>query len=168
MPNLLLDSPLILKTRRNHALEHATLHILAQKYPARTLAGHSNPSGFFLLGDAPTEEVQAAVDQALTRLQGGERGLAIHAGCGTNFAVSALLAGTLAWLGLAGAKSTRARLWRLPFALALGLLGFLVGRPLGPILQARLTTEADPGRMQVVQITPIRRGRFVAHRIITR
>ena len=46
----LLNAPLISETRRNHALEHATLNILSARFPDRPLAGHSNPTGFFLLG----------------------------------------------------------------------------------------------------------------------
>jgi hypothetical protein len=161
----ILDLPLILETRRNHALEHATLHMLAARHPRRAMAGHSNPTGFFILGDVPTEDLQAAAGQALTRLQSGEAGLAIHPGCGTNLATSALLAATLAWIPLRGRKSVFGRLAILPFALLLAALGFALARPLGPKLQERITTEADPGAMQIVEIRPIRKG---VHRVITR
>src|SRR5512142_1578332 len=114
----LLEMPLVLNTRRNHALEHATLHVLATKYPTKPMAGHSNPTGFFILGNLPTEDVQTAVQQALTRLRAGERELAIHAGCGTNLATSALVAGTFAWFVLRGARTTLGRLIRLPLAVA--------------------------------------------------
>ena len=121
---MILDLPLILETRRNHALEHASLHVLAGKYPNRHLAGHSNPTGFFLLGNVPTEDAAAAVTQALTRLRAGERNLAIHAGCGTNLATTVLLAKTLAWIPLNGRKST---------------LGWLVGA-----LPRRMTPPQEP------------------------
>lgn len=164
----LFDLPLVLETRRNHALEHATLHILAEKFPGRPLAGHSNPTGFLIFGQVPTEDVRAAVVQALTRLRSGERHLAIHGGCGTNYATSGLVAGSLAWLGLAGAKSWRSRLWRLPFVVMLATFGFVFSQPLGPILQARVTTESEPGGMQIEDIYPIMSERFKVHRIITR
>jgi len=162
---MILDLPLILETRRNHALEHASLHVLAGKYPDRHLAGHSNPTGFFLLGNVPTEEVAAAVTQALTRLRAGERNLAIHAGCGTNLATTVLLAGTLAWIPLNGRKSTLGRLALLPLALAFAVLGYSLSQPLGPWLQANVTTEAEMGDLQVVDIIFIRKG---MHRVITK
>ncbi|RME87212.1 MAG: hypothetical protein D6770_09910 [Anaerolineae bacterium] len=162
-----LNLPLILETRRNHALEHATLHILAEKYPGHRFAGHSNPTGFFILGDAPTEDVRRAVSQALTRLRAGERELAVHPGCGTNFLTVVFLSTTLAWSPLSGARNLRSRLWRLPLAILMGVIGFLLGQALGPALQARVTTEADLGNLRVLDIQPIRRGRFVAHRVVT-
>ncbi|MFZ5902964.1 MAG: DUF6391 domain-containing protein [Chloroflexota bacterium] len=160
----LLDLPLILETRRNHALEHATLHVLARKYN-RPMAGHSNPTGFFILGDVTTDDLRLAADEARTRLNAGERGLAIHPGCGTNFASAALLAATFAWLPLRGRKSTLGRIAILPLALLLAALGFSIARPLGPKLQERITTEADLGEMQIIEIRRIRNG---VHRVITR
>jgi hypothetical protein len=168
MSNSILDLPLILETRRNHALEHATLHVLAEKYPSRSMAGHSNPTGFFILGDFPTEDIQSAADQALTRLRAGESNLAIHAGCGTNFATTILLAGTLAWLVLRGAKSTLSRIIRIPFAVLFALLGVLISEPLGPIIQQKITTDAEMGNLQIVEVRPSLRGRLTAHRVITK
>lgn len=162
---MLLDLPLILETRRNHALEHATLHILARKFPRQHMAGHSNPTGYFLLGRFTTQEVWFAATEALTRLRAGESGLRIHAGCGTNLAVTVLLSGTLAWMPMRGAKSTRWRLWLVPLALVFAAFGYLLSQPLGPALQAHVTTEADMGNMQIVDIIPLRSG---VHRVITR
>lgn len=164
----ILDVPLILETRRNHALEHATLHVLAHKYPGQPLVGHSNPTGFFIFGSVPTDDLQAAATQALTRLRAGERGLAIHAGCGTNLATTVLVAGTLAWLTLRGARSIFGRILRLPFAFSLALFGFFLSQPLGPLVQAKVTTEADPGEMEIVEVYPVMRGRLAAHRVVTR
>lgn len=165
---MILNLPLILETRRNHALEHATIHILSAKSPERHLAGHSNPTGFFILGDITTEDLSAAVTEGLTRLRAGEHKLAIHAGCGTNFATAAFLAGTLAWFPLSTAKSTRRRLWLLPFAVIFGVLGYVLSQPLGPLLQAKVTTEADPGDMQIENIIPLRKRGPAVHRVITR
>jgi hypothetical protein len=162
---MLLDLPLILETRRNHALEHATLHMLARQYPKNPMAGHSNPTGFFILCDVPTEELATAVVQALMGLRAGERGLAIHAGCGTNLAVTALLSASLAWLPLRGTRSTFWRLFLLPLAIALAVIGWILSRPLGPWLQANVTTEANLGDLQVVDVVRIRRG---VHRVVTK
>jgi len=165
---MILDLPLILETRRNHALEHATIHMLSAKYPDRHLAGHSNPTGFFILGNVTTEDLKDAISEALTRLRAGESELAIHAGCGTNFATTALLAGSMAWFPLSGVRSMRRRLWLLPFAVAFGVLGFVLSQPLGPILQAKVTTEADMGNLQVEEIMPLRKRGVAVHRVITR
>lgn len=165
---MILDLPLILETRRNHALEHATIHVLGEKYPDRNIGGHSNPTGFFILGDVSTEDLEAAVKDALARLRAGERNLAIHAGCGTNIATSVLLAGTLAWFPISGSKSTRRRLWLLPIAVIFGLLGYALSRPLGPFLQARITTEVELGKMQIRSITPVQKRGITIHRVVTR
>ncbi len=167
MPNSLLELPFVLRTRRNHALEHATLHVLAARHPKTPMAGHSNPTGFFILGDLPTYEVEAAVAQALTRLRLGESDLAIHPGCGTNLATTALLAGTFAWFALRGAKSTMGRVLRLPLAVAFAVVGTVVSRPLGPLIQQKITTDANVGDLHVLSVKPAMSGRLQAHRVRT-
>jgi Domain of unknown function (DUF6391) len=161
---MFLDLPLILETRRNHALEHATLHVLARAHPA-PLAGHSNPTGYFILGDMTTDDLRAAAQEAWTRLNAGEHELAIHPGCGTNLATTMLLAGTLAWLPLKGRRSTLGRVAILPLALAFAALGVALARPLGPALQQRVTTEADLGNLQIVEVRRVRNG---VHRVLTK
>jgi hypothetical protein len=165
---MILDLPHILATRRNHALEHATIHILSAKYPDRHMAGHSNPTGFFIIGNVSTEDLKAAAHEAWTRLRAGESKLAIHPGCGTNLATSMLMSGTMAWFPMSGAKSLRSRLWLLPFAIGFGVLGFALSRPLGPRLQEKVTTEADLGDLQIEAIVPVRKRGVAVHRVITR
>jgi hypothetical protein len=161
---MILDLPFILETRRNHALEHATLHLLARTHQGR-MAGHSNPTGFFLLGDFSTQDVWYAATEALERLREGESGLAIHEGCGTNLATAALFGAGLSWFVLHRAKSTLMRILLIPLAVLFGVAGVLIARPLGPKLQQYVTTEADMGNMQIVDIVPIGKG---VHRIITK
>jgi hypothetical protein len=161
---MILDLPFILETRRNHALEHATLHMLAQTHKG-SMAGHSNPTGFFLLGNFSTPDVWASATEALERLREGESGLAIHAGCGTNMATTALLSATLGWSVLRGAKSTLTKFLLLPIAVGMAVVGVLLARLLGPWLQKRITTEADMGNMQIIDIVPVRKG---MHRVITK
>ena len=168
MTDSILDLPYVLSTRRNHALEHATLHMLERKHPKQPMGGHSNPTGFLIFGDFSLEEIQAAADEALSRLRAGERELAIHAGCGTNLATTALLSWSFAWAALRGARSTFARVMRLPLVAALALTGFALSQPLGPVLQKRITTEANPGPLQIAAITPLAQGRLKTHRVTTR
>ena len=160
----ILDFPPYLATRRNHALEHATIHMLARKYADKTLAGHSNPTGFFLFGDMSTEDIRSAIDEAMTRLHAGESELAIHPGCGTNLATSMLLPMTLASVPFQGTRSNR-RLLLIPVALMFAVFGYVLSKPLGPWLQRNVTTEADLGNLQVKEILPVRKG---VHRIITK
>jgi hypothetical protein len=162
---MLLKLPLILETRRNHALEHATLHILAHKYKNQSMAGHSNPTGFYLLGDIRLEDIADAATEAMKRLKAGESGLAVHPGCGTNLVVTAFLPGTFAWAPFMRVRSTRWRLMLMPLALVFGVFGYLLSRPLGPWLQKYITTEADLGDMQITDILFVRKG---LHRIITK
>ena len=161
---MILDLPFILETRRNHALEHATLHMLARTHKIN-MAGHSNPTGFFIFGELRTDEIRAALNEAYTRLRSGEKALAIHPGCGTNLVATAFLPGTMAWLPFQSARSTRARLLLLPLALIFGVFGFILSRPLGTWLQRNVTTEADLGNMRVVDVTLVRKG---VHRITTK
>jgi len=162
--HMILDLPLILETRRNHALEHATLHMLAHKYRI-PMAGHSNPTGFFLLGDVQLEDIAAAATEAMTRLKAGESGLAVHPGCGTNLVAAAVLPATFAWAPLRGASSTFWRVWLIPVAILFAAFGYFLSRPLGPWLQKHITTEADLGNMQITDIVFVRTG---VHRIITK
>lgn len=160
-----MDFPPFLATRRNHALEHASLHVLARKYKDQNMGGHSNPTGFFLFGDMSLEDIRNAINEAMTRLRAGESGLAIHPGCGTNLAASTLLPATFAWAPFQGVRSIRWRLLLIPVALMFAVFGYLLSKPLGPWLQRNVTTEADLGEMQVMDIALVRKG---VYRVITK
>jgi hypothetical protein len=161
----LLQAPYVQPTRRNHALEHASLHVLSRRFPNTPMGGHSNPTGFFIVGKLPTEQVREAVGIALARLQNGEAGLAIHPGCGTNYAVTGGLAAFAALLGFIGTKNTRERLDRLPLVSLLSIFAFLLGQALGPVLQQKITTDPNPGDMVIVDVYPITPS---LHRVVTK
>jgi hypothetical protein len=161
----ILKLPPYLATRRNHALEHATLKILARKYDDKSLGGHSNPTGFFLFGNLAMDDIRNAIAEAMNRLRAGEKELAIHPGCGTNVATSVLLPATFAFLPMQRARSNLWRFLLIPFAVGLAVFGFLLSKPLGPWLQRNVTTEADLGNLQVVDVVPVRKG---VHRIVTK
>jgi hypothetical protein len=162
---MILDLPLILETRRNHAVEHATLHILARKFKNQSMGGHSNPTGFFLMGNFTKEDIQEAADEAMGRLRSGESGLAIHEGCGTNIATSTLLPATLAFVPMRSARSNFWRILLIPFAISLAVAGYFLSKPLGPWLQKNVTTEAELGSLRIVDIILVRKG---LHRVITK
>jgi len=67
----ILDFPLVRRVRRNHAYEHATVHMLnRQNY---ILSGRSDSEGFVVVGDVPTEKIEKAAQDALKRLKRGEK-----------------------------------------------------------------------------------------------
>jgi len=144
----LLEYPLILTTRRNHGLEHATIHVLSAAKPGRPLAGRSTPFGFYLYGDVGDEELQGAVNDALQRMKGGEKRLAVHPGCGTNYLASGAAAslGALAVLSIGDRK---ARWSRLPDVLIAATLALIAAQPIGPKLQEHITTCADMGDLEI-------------------
>lgn len=157
------------RVRRNHALEHATLQVMAEKNPGLRAAGYSDPQGFWLLGQMETAQVQAAVQEALNRLRAGEHNLAIHPHCGTNLVANGFMAGSFAWLGMLGAgRSWRDRFERWPLVVSLVTVAMLLAQPLGPFLQARFTTLAATQGLEVVSITRSQRGDTPVHRVITR
>lgn len=158
----------ISRIRRNHGLEHATLHILSKKHPQRNMAGHSDVNGFWLIGDIDTEEVGAAIDEALARMRAGEEHLAVHPNCGTNFVTSGILAGLGAFIALMGSgQRRRDKLERLPLAATLATLALIVAQPLGLIMQQEVTTSGKPESLEVTEIIPTRRGMLNAHRVLT-
>lgn len=160
----LLDHPLILSTRRNHGLEHATIHVLSAQKPGQPLAGRSTPYGFYLYGDLSDEEAQAAARDALQRLKHGERRLAIHPGCGTNYLTSGAAA-SLGALTVLSVGDRRARWSRLPDVLIAATLALIVAQPIGPKLQEHITTCADMGDLEIVAV---RRLGEKAHYVETR
>ncbi len=164
-----VEVPLVSRIRRNHGLEHATIHILSQRFPNTPMAGHSDTDGFWLLGNLPTEAVQQAVRDALTRLRAGERDLAVHPNCGTNLVTAGTLAGLAGGLAMMGSgRRWRDRLERLSLAATLATLALIVAQPLGNFLQREVTTSGDPQSLEVVEIIPTQRGRMRAHRVRTR
>jgi len=167
----ILTYPYILRTRRNHGLEHATIHVLTrQQY---NLSGRSNDSGFILLGDVPTEKVEHAVNEAIRRMKAGNHQLAIHPNCGTNLVTAGFLATLVAWLGFGG-SSRRDNYDRFPTVMVLMMGVVLFSTPLGMALQKYFTTEGDVGEMELVSVTkstttlPFVGRKIVSHRVVTR
>lgn len=171
MPGLLdtlLNFTPIARIRRNHALEHATLHILSQRLPNVSMAGHSTPSGFRIIGNLPIELIGEAVQEAQQRLKAGEHRLAVHPFCGTNFVTSgtmAGLAGASAMLGVR--KDLKDLLERLVLAITLSVFALVLSQPLALYIQREITTTADLGELHVVEIRRAESGALVVHHILT-
>lgn len=160
----------MLRTRRNHGLEHATIHILSSHHPRTSMAGRSDSHGFYLYGDLTSEEISIAADEALNRLRHGDRYLAIHPNCGTNLITAGMLAGSAAFLSLVGIGQSnwRDRLNRLPLAIIGTTFALIVAQPLGMAAQRRLTTSGDPGDLEIISVRRIRGSHPALHRVLTR
>jgi len=157
------------RIRRNHGLEHATIHLLSAGKPNTSMAGYSDAGGFWILGDLRQEEIETAAKSALQRMRNGEHRLAVHPNCGTNFATSGFMAGGAAALVMLGVgKRWEERLERLSLAVMLATVALIFSRPLGFRLQSEITTSGNPGDLEIVRVYPSRRGQIKAHRVITR
>lgn len=165
----ILDHPTISRIRRNHGLEHATIHLLSRRFPRQSFAGHSDAGGFWLMGEVETEVLADVVIEALARMRNGEHGLAVHPNCGTNFATYGVAAGFAAFLGMAGAGGRfRDKLERLPLVMILATLALILSQPFGYRIQQKVTTSGHPGDLEAVNVIRSVRGRMTAHRVTTR
>jgi hypothetical protein len=155
--------------RRNHALEHATIHLLSRKHPQTQIIGRSDRRGFYLYGELPTDEIYSTAQEALERLRSGEHRLAIHPNCGTNLVTAALLAGLASFASLSGASKEdwRARIERLPLAIFMTTLALIIAQPLGRSAQKHLTTDSDPGRLEIIGIRKVSSFGGTTHRVFT-
>jgi hypothetical protein len=164
----LLTVPLIDRTRRNHGLEHATITLLSQRQRGLSMVGRSTPNGFYLYGDITTEALTEAVHQALQRMKGGERDLAVHPNCGTNFVTAGCVAALAGFFGFLGANTWRARLERLPTVMVLMTVALIFAQPLGLAVQRDITTSGDMREMEIVGIERRPQGGVMMHFVATR
>lgn len=161
----LLRHPLILRIRRNHALEHAIMHLLSQSDPSLELVARSDWKGITLYGEVDTPVVLRATEQGLARLRTGEGWLRLHPRCGTNFSIGILLSGCAIYAALESpSKSILRRLWRL----ATYMIGItFIAHPLGMLVQRHVTTIADVEDMRIKRVQRERKGGTTVHRIVT-
>ncbi len=165
----IIDQGVPMQVRSNHALEHATLHVLQEKGVNVPMGGISDTGGFWIYGEVETETIAEAAEEGLRWLAEGESYLAVHPNCGTNIAVSALSAGGLAWLAMSGTRGDVGRRFRrLPVAVLLGLLGYYLAQPLGPKVQEVITTNADVNGLKIVGVVRHDVMGYTVHRVSTR
>lgn len=155
------------RVRRNHALEHATLHMLAERIPNLVGAGRASHNGFYLYGDFEMSQIAESANDAIKRMNAGNAKLAIHPGCGTNLVTAGFLTGALA-LVMARLAGPRARWFeQLSGAVFGGLIGAFLAQPLGPWMQAHVTTSANMRGMRIRGIRHSQIGRINIHFIET-
>ncbi len=167
----LLFSPPIRRIRRNHALEHATIHMLARRVRPLKVGGYSTSAGFYLFGNPSAAQVEAAAQEALTRMKKGESGLAVHPNCGTNLVTTAALVMAVAAVGLRTDKPLTQN--RLSWTFSGIVMALLAAQPLGMALQKHFTTEGDPGDLEIARIDSREAtlplvGRVVLYTVTTR
>lgn len=159
----LLELPAIAKTRRVHALEHGAITLLSRRVHDLQVTGRSTPKGFWLYGDVETEALRRATEDALARLQAGERHLAIHPNCGTNLAVAGVLAGLSSFAASTPLDREEHPLNKIPRMVLAATASLLISRPLGHWVQEKITTSPDLAGMHIGEIRCEQRGRLTLH-----
>ena len=152
------------RLRQHHGIEHATVTLLSRRLPGTFIAARSDLQGFIVYGDVDVLSLRAAVEEAMGRLQQGERGLAVHQNCGTNLVVSGLLSGSAAWLLSSGRK----RSWwdRLSGAVLGATLALLVAPPIARWAQENITTSPDVIDLRVDDVVRLNDGPVTRHRVV--
>ncbi len=153
--NLLEIEP-ILTVRRNHAVEHATVHLLSARHPDLRVVGRSDTTGFYIYGDVSTRQLGDAAREAVARLQRGESALAVHPRCGTNLVVAGLLSALAAILALGRKPSWR----KIPDVVLATTIAAFVAQPLGAAMQARVTTSPDARGARIGKVTSSQVGQI--------
>ncbi len=151
----ILEAGPISTVRRNHGIEHATVHVLTSRDPSLRLVGRADPAGFYIYGDVPTDQLEAAAREGIDRLQHGEPSLAVHPRCGTNLVVAGLLTAAAAVIALGRKPSLR----RLPDAILATTLAAFVAQPLGLSVQQYVTTSPNALGASVIGIRQDKMGK---------
>ena len=149
--------------RQHHAIEHATVTLLSQRLPGVPLMARSDLRGFTLFGNAETHLVEEAAHEALSRLQAGESGLAVHPNCGTNLVTSGMLSGMAVML----VTGSRKRSWadRIPASLLAATLALIFAVPAGRWMQENVTTSPHVQGLHIESVTLLKGGPAVRHRV---
>lgn len=154
------------RIRRNHGLEHATIHVLSEKFKGFSAQGNSDHRGFNLnvYGDIKEDEVFAAVEEAYDRMKQGEHHLAVHPNCGTVLLTMATMAAMAAQLPFSLADKQRGNrdvpaavsfFNVLPTAVLAVVASLIVSKPIGVHLQAKYTVEGDLKDMKLLRMKKV-------------
>jgi hypothetical protein len=157
----ILETKPISTIRRNHGIEHATVHVLTGWDDSIRLVGRADSTGFNIYGDVPAELLEKACNEALERMKNGEVHLAVHRGCGTQIVVGGLLTGVAAAL----AMGRKPKLSRLPDVILATTLAAFVSQPLGLQVQERITTSPDVQGARVAGVRREKVGKFEYHHV---
>lgn len=151
------------RLRQHHGIEHATVTLLTQRLPGVQVLARSNAFGFTVFGAVPTDTLEAIAQEALARLQAGERLLAVHPNCGTNL----VTAGTFSGIGALLMAGGRNRSWwdRVPSAVLGATLALILALPAGRWMQENVTTSPEVAGLRIASVTRLTDGPVVRHRV---
>ncbi|MBI3977486.1 MAG: hypothetical protein HY331_04795 [Chloroflexi bacterium] len=155
--------PLIDATRRNHALEHATINVLIQQLGNLRVMGRSTTSGFYIYGNIATEAIEQAVAEGFRRLRAGEAELAISPQCGTNLAVAGILAGLCSMV----AMGSQRRADRIGSVILAATGAIIASQPIGRLAQRYVTTCAELHGLRVRRVLRLKDGPLPIHKVET-
>ncbi|GAB6137434.1 DUF6391 domain-containing protein [Halanaerobaculum tunisiense] len=133
--------------RRNHALEHATINVLEEKYGCKNLSGWAQEDGFYISGVFNAAVIEEAAEEGLFRLQQGEQDLVVHKRCGTSLSMANILSALIFFTLLFITKTFS--LFNVVIAL---LLANFLGPSLGVWVQKKFTTSAQVAGMVIAGI----------------
>jgi hypothetical protein len=140
--------------RRNHALEHATIFFLRQRYGRRgRLAGQAFADGFHLSGVADAADIRQAFRQATAALERGEGSCAVSRRCGSMMVTAQALGVTALMPGAVATLVGPPRVAEVLTAAA-GAAFLLLRFPIGLWLQRRRFLSFDFESPSIVSIDP--------------
>lgn len=152
------------RIRRNHGLEHATIHVMSEKFKNFSAQGNSDHKGFNLniYGEISEEQVFDSVEEAYKRMKDGEHHLAVHPNCGTVLLTTAMMT-TMAAQSAFSIEQKRKKSTltpslffnTLPTAILMVVLTLIISRPIGVQLQAKYTVEGDLKDMQLLRMRKV-------------
>lgn len=137
------------KVRRNHGIEHATVHVLSERNANLSVIGRADGGGFSIIGNVEPEPLADAAQEALRRMQAGQGDLAVHPRCGTQLVTLGAMTALAAFLAL----GRRPKLSRLPDAMIATTLAAFLAQPVGLALQRYVTTSPQVQGAQFVGVT---------------
>lgn len=137
--------------RRNHGIEHATVQVLLDRHGAARMAGRAAADGFYLLAACDEDELLSCAEEALDRMQQGERGLAVSPLCGTNLVVTGLFTSTATIVALRGGSLRQ----QFGNAVTAAMLGAIAAQPAGRWLQQHITTSGDVDALEIAGVRTI-------------
>ncbi|RLD15070.1 MAG: hypothetical protein DRI28_01690 [Caldiserica bacterium] len=134
--------------RKNHALEHATINVIEEKWGRRgVLSGYARENGYYIIGPVDPETLEWASREAWERLARGEVELAVHSRCGTSIAVASFTTALIFILLLVFTHALNIFLVILAI-----LLGQIFGPFLGEFTQKYFTTDPDVRNIRILGV----------------
>lgn len=157
----ILETEPISTVRRNHGIEHATVHVLTARNASISLIGRADTTGFNIYGEVPADNLESAANEALTRLQNGEGALAVHPRCGTNLVVAGIITALAAVIAIGRKPSIK----KIPDVILATTVAAFFAQPLGLSLQQHVTTSPDARGARVAGVRQTQMGQIKAQHV---